>query len=366
MTAAEPGQPQSLTMRDVAARLGVSTMTVSRAIRGDTGIAESTRQRVLAEVEALGYRRNDLARQLRSGQSHSLVGLIVPNLANPFYAQLAVGAEQVASAHGIGVLVSSTDGDLERERGLVLDMAARRLAGLIIVPAGNDHAHFDPQVLDATPVVLAATPPQGIDVDCVLVDDFRGTYDACRKLIGDGHTRVGFLGLPASTWTGSERYRGYAAAMDDAGLDIDERYVRRHRGDIRLAQAATRGLLELPDPPTALITANNRNTIGALRALTGSDAQVALAGFDDIEIADLLQLPLSVVAYDAGAVGREAARLLLGRIEAGTPAAGAAPRGRQRVLIPTRVVDYPQTEYAQADSTEQEPGREPAAEAGEP
>jgi LacI family transcriptional regulator len=356
-TASEPNRPQPLTMRDVAARLGVSTMTVSRAIRGDAGIAEPTRQRVLAEVEALGYRRNDLARQLRSGGSNRLVGLIVTNLANPFYGQLAVGAEQFASLHGVGVLVSSTGGDLERERELVLDMAARRLAGLIIVPAGNDHRHFDPQVLDGTPVVLAATPPQGIDVDCVLVDDFRGTYDACRKLIDDGHSAVGFLGLPASTWTGSERYRGYAAAMDDAGLDIDERYVSRHRGDIRLAEAATRRLLDLPDPPTAVITANNRNTIGALRTLTKSDAHVALAGFDDIEIADLLQLPLSVVAYDAAAVGREAARLLIEQIDPGAPATGATPHGRQRVLIPTRIVDYPRADDAEFDE-HPEPGEE--------
>lgn len=339
MTAPEAGGPQPLTMRDVAARLGVSTMTVSRAIRGEAGIAESTRQRVLAEVDALGYRRNDLARQLRSGRAQQLIGLIVTNLANPFYAQLAVGVDQTASAHGAGVLVASSNGEIGRERELVAEMNARRLAGLIAVPAGNDHGHFDPDALDGTPVVFAATPPQGIDVGCVLVDDFRGTYDACRKLIGAGHTRIGFLGLPASTWTGSERYRGYAAAMDDARLRIDERYVSRHRGDIRLAQATTRALLELPEPPTALITGNNRNTIGALRALRGNETRVALAGFDDIEIADLLQLPLSVVAYDAGAVGREATRLLLEQIEPGL--SGVATHHGQRVMIPTRIIDYP-------------------------
>ena len=227
-----------------------------------------------------------------------------------------------------------------------MEVNAKKLAGLIVVPAGNDHEHFGPQAIDGMPVVLAATPPQGIDIDCVLVDDFRGTYDACRKLIGAGHTRIGFLGLPASTWSGSERFRGYAAAMDDAGLEIDEHLVSRHRGDIRLAQAATRSLLELPEPPTALITGNNRNTIGALRALRNSETQVALAGFDDIEIADLLQLPLSVVAYDAGAVGREAARLLLEQIEPGPP--GTAPHHGQRVMIPTRIIDYPRPDDSEA------------------
>lgn len=208
MTAPEANRPQPLKMRDVAARLGVSTMTVSRAIRGEAGISEATRRRVLAEVEALGYRRNDLARDLRAGRQHQVIGLIVTNLANPFYAQLAVGVEQVASARGAGVMVASSNGELERERDLVQDMVAKKLAGLIAVPAGNDHGHFDPRVLEGTPVVLAATPPQGIDVDCVLLDDFRGTYEACRKLIGAGHTGIGFLGLPASTWAGSNATGG--------------------------------------------------------------------------------------------------------------------------------------------------------------
>ena len=319
-------------------------MTVSRAIRGDTGIAEPTRQRVLAEVAALGYRPNDLARRLRSGLAHELVGLVVTSLANPFYAQLAIGVEQVATARGAGLLVASTNGDVEHERQLVEDMSARRIVGLVVVPASNDHRHLEPRRLEDTPLVLATTPPHGIDVDCVLVDDFGGTYEACRHLIDQGHRRIGFLGLPASLWTGSERYRGYAAAMEDAGLVIDERCVSRHRGGITFAEEATRRLMGLSDPPTALITANNRNTIGALRTVQNSSTPLALAGFDDIELADLLQLPLSVVAYDAAEVGCEAARLLFDRIEERRRSDdGVQPAGTRRVVIPTRVVDYPET-----------------------
>ncbi|GAA1672746.1 LacI family DNA-binding transcriptional regulator [Fodinicola feengrottensis] len=337
MTNAKPKRPAAVTMRDVAQRLGVSAMTVSRALRGDSGIAEPTRERVLAEVAALGYRRNDLARQLRTGAAHELVGLVVTNLANPFYSQLAVGVEEVATEHGVGVVVASTDADVDRERQLVLDMAGRRIAGLVVVPASNDHSHLAPDQLDGAPVVLAATPPRGIEVDCVFVDDFNGTYEACQQLIARGHTRIGFLGLPLSLWTGSERYRGYAAAMEDAGLHVDEQHVSRHRGNIELAEQATQQMLALPVPPTALITANNRNTVGALRSLRHSPTPVALAGFDDIELADLLQLPLSVVAYDAVDVGRQAARLLFSRID--EPSDHKA--GRQQVIIPTRVIDYP-------------------------
>jgi LacI family transcriptional regulator len=316
-----------MTMRDIAARLGVSAMTVSRAIRGDAGISEATRQRVLDAVAEAGYRPNDLARRLRTGASDELIGLIVTNLANPFYAELAVGVEQVATTRGAGV-VACCGGDPEGERDLVASMVARRLAGLVVVPAGNDHRHLAPEHLDGKPVVLAAAPPRGIDADCVLVDDFGGTYEACRTLIDHGHERIGFLGLPASLWTGSERYRGYAAALEDAGLTLDERFVSRHCGDVHAAEKAARALLDQPEPPTALITANNRNTIGALRA--ARDHPVALAGFDDIEVADLLQLPLSVVAYDAAEVGRAAARLLF-----------EEPGTKQRVVVPTHIVEHP-------------------------
>lgn len=339
MSAADSEAVSRVTMRDVAARLGVSAMTVSRALRGDEGIAEPTRQRVLAEVKALGYRRNDLASRLRSGQSHELIALAVTSLANPFYAQLAVGVEQEANTRGVGLMVASTNGDPDRERELVNDIAARRMAGMIVVPSGNDHAHLRPAEAPRMPVVLAGTPPRGIEADCVVVDDFGGTYEACQRLIEQGHRRIGFLGLPASSWTGSERYRGYAAALDDAGLSLEEGYVSRHRGDITLAEEAARELLALPQPPTAIITANNRNTVGALRVIRDSPTPVALAGFDDVELADLLQLPLSVVSYDATDVGREAARLLFDRIDAGV--SDTRPARPLRVVISTHVVDYP-------------------------
>lgn len=334
----EPQHSTTLTMRDVAARLGLSSMTVSRALRGGSGVSDATRMQVLAEAEAMGYRRNELASRLRSGQAQALIGLVITNLANPFYSQLAVGVEEVAAERGARIILSSTGEEIGRERALIHDLVARQIEGLIVVPSGNDHAHLAPARVDRTPVVLAATPPVGIDADCVLVDDFGGTRDACRRLISRGHRRIGFLGLPASLWTGSERFRGYAAALEETGIEVDERYVSRHRGDIELAETATRALLALPEPPTALVTANNRNTVGALRALRNNPHDIALAGFDDVELADMLQLPLSVVAYDPADVGRAAARLLFERLDART--ARVAPP-TQRITIAATVVDHP-------------------------
>jgi LacI family transcriptional regulator len=186
------------------------------------------------------------------------------------------------------------------------------------------------------PVVLAASPPHRITVDAVLLDDFGGTFEATRTLIARGHTKIGFLGLPAATWTGSERFRGYCAALQEAGLPVEERLIRRDQPDVAAAVKAADSVLDQRDPPTALFTANNRNTIGAYRAIRARGGGVALAGFDDFDFADLLDLPLIVVSYDARELGRLAADLLCGHID--NPLGGELGR---RIVVPTTVKTYP-------------------------
>lgn len=325
------------TMRQVAKHAGVSPMTVSRALHGDPRVAPATLAKVREAVNALGYRRNEVARSLRLGGATGLIGLLVTNLANPFYSQLAMGVEAVVGEHGMRFVLGNTGDDVDRERQLVGDLSGQRVDGMIVVPAGSGHGHLDPDRLNGTPVVLAARPPSGAALDCVLVDDFNGSRAAVVRLIEGGHRRIGFLGLPPSVWTGSERFRGFSAALAEAGLELDDRLVRRSQTDVAAAENAARDLLALPEPPTALFSANNRNMIGAFRAVTATGADVALAGFDDFELADMLGLPLTVVAYDPAEVGRQAARLLLDRMGRGTDAPDAPPR---RVVIPTRVVAY--------------------------
>lgn len=322
------------TMRDVAALAGVSAMTVSRVLHDDPRITAYTKGRVLAAVRQLGYRRDETARNLRLGRSSGLIGLVVTNLANPFYAQLAIGAGETADQLGVGVVLVNTGEDRQREIRLVNDLVSRRVDGIIVAPASDDHRHLDSGALHGAPVVIAARPPIGIAADCVLVDDYGGTREATSRLIDRGHTKIGFLGLPPSAWTGAERFRGFQAAMAEAGLPIDDRYVHYQQRDIPEAEKAARALLALPDPPTALFAANNRNTIGAFRAVNSVAASTALAGFDDFELADMLGLPLTVVAYDPAEVGQLAARLLLDRF------GGDANSPPRRQTVPTSVIEY--------------------------
>ncbi|WP_285688668.1 LacI family DNA-binding transcriptional regulator [Actinoplanes sp. NBRC 103695] len=324
------------TMRDVADYARVSPMTVSRTLRDDPSVAPEKRSRVLAAVAALGYRRNEAARTLRVGGSTKLLGVVITNIANPFYAQLALGIEDHADKRGMRVVFANSGENTDRERQLVQDFAARRLDGIIAVPAANQHDHLDPAGLAAVPVVLAASPPHRINVDAVLLDDFGGTYEATSMLIARGHRNIGFLGLPAATWTGSERYRGYVAALEAAGLAVQDRFVRRNQPHVAAAVEAANAILDQPDPPTAVFAANNRNTIGAYRAIRSHGGTTALAGFDDFDFADLLDLPLIVVSYDAREIGRVAAELVCGHID--NPSSSPLAR---RVVIPTKVIDYP-------------------------
>jgi LacI family transcriptional regulator len=339
MTVSEPRRLRSLapavpTLRDVAELAEVSPMTASRALRDDRGVSAATRDRVLAAAASLGYLRNEAARNLRLGRSDGLIGLVVTNLANPFYSQLALGVEAAVAERGMRVMLGNSGEDSARERQLVQDFASRRLDGLVVVPATHDHTHLGPGLLRGMPVVLAASPPVKVDLDAVLLDDFAGTWEAVRSLIAEGHRRIAFLGLPAATWTGSERYRGYCAALEEADLPIDPRLSSHRQRDVETARHATDALLDLDDPPTAVFGANNRNTIGAYRAIRARAASVALAGFDDFEFADLLEMPLTVVSYDPGELGRRAAQLLCERV---ADDSAAAPR---RVLVPTRLISY--------------------------
>ncbi|AKH81039.1 LacI family transcriptional regulator [Streptomyces sp. CNQ-509] len=323
-------------MRDVAEHASVSPMTVSRVLHDDPGVSKATRARVLAAVDSLGYRRNEVARNLRLGRTSGLIGLVVTNLANPFYSQFALGVESGVSRQGLKVVLTNTDEDVERERRLVEELTARRVDGMIVVPAGNDHSHLAAQP-GSVPIVLGARPPSGVPLDCVLVDDFGGAREATAGLLAAGHTRLGFLGLPPSVWTSSERFRGFCVALEEAGVALDERYVRLRQRTIPAAEAAARELLELPRPPTALFCANSRNTLGAFRATSRLGRPVSLAGFDDFELADVLGVPL-IVAYDPRELGRRAAELLLRRMnESDADPDDAAPL---RIVVPTKVVRY--------------------------
>lgn len=310
-------------------------MTVSRVLRGGVGVGPDTRDRVLAAVRELNYQRNQSARNLRLGRAEGLVGLVVTNLANPFYSRLAVGIEELIGERGLRLVVANTGEDAQREAIVVEDLASRQVSGMVVVPAGRSHAHLGTLEKAGIQLVLVGRPATGVAADCVLVDDFGGARSATTRLVEQGHQRIGFLGNPPSVYTGVERYRGFRAALAAAGIKPDGRLVRRAQQTVVGAERASAELLAAHAPPSALFCANNQNTMGALRAIARLGFDIAVAGFDDFELADILGIPLIIASYNAEDLGREAARLLLERME--RPELGAP---RRRLVVPTTVIGY--------------------------
>ncbi|OEU96587.1 LacI family DNA-binding transcriptional regulator [Streptomyces oceani] len=318
-------------MKDVAARAGVGLKTVSRVVNGEQGVSVDTEHRVREAITALGFRRNDSARTLRKGRTAS-IGLVLEDLADPFYAPLSRAVEEVARAHGALLINGSSAESPEREQELVLALCARRVDGLVIIPAGDDHRYLTPEIDAGVAVTFVDRAPGLIEADVVRSDSYGGAREGTAHLLAHGHRRVGFLGDQPHIQTATERLRGYRDAMAESGLPVDPAWTSLGPTDPERISAETRRMLTGPRPVTALFAGNNRTTVTVVRELAAHQGPpVALMGFDDFELAELLTPPVSVVAQDPAQLGRTAAELLFRRLD------GVTEPPRQ-LTLPIRLV----------------------------
>ena len=320
------------TIKDVAAEAGVSLKTVSRVLNDEGSVAPATAGRVLTAVESLGYQRNESAANLRRlGQSTSIIGLVIEDVGNPFYSVLERAVEDVARDNGCLLMVASSGEDPAQEIEVIRAFCARRVDGLVVVPTGVDHSFLQPEMAAGTAVVFVDRPGIGIESDTVVAANARGAADGVAHLLDHGHRRVGYLGDDPGIYTAAERYAGYRHALAAAGIDFNESLVRLGVGDTAAAEASAAELLGHADPPTALFAGNNRLTIGAVRAGRRDGRRVAVVGFDDFELADMLDPPVTVVSQDASALGSMAAELLFRRLDGDR-------RPAQQVMLGTTLV----------------------------
>lgn len=323
------------TMKEVATLAGVSLATVSRVVNSDGKVRPDLAEKVREAVSLLGYRRDLTATNLRRADRQSAsLGLVFDDVANPFHAALLRGVETVARTRGVLPLVGSSDEDPARERELAEAFLSRRVDGLIVVPAGTDHSYLRSERDAGVALVFVDRPPAFIDADCVLSDNAGGASAATTHLIDAGHRRIGFLGDRRQIFTAIERLRGYREALTEHGIRFDESLVRMELHDSALASAATAELLTADDPPTALFTAQNLITIGAVQRLRALDLhrKVALVGFDDLTLADAVEPGLTVVAQDAHELGRLTAELLFARLD-------GDDGPTRRVEVPTKLIE---------------------------
>ena len=305
------------TLHDVAREAGVSARTVSRVLNQEPRISAQTRDRVLRVVAQLGFRPNVMARNMRVGARDSAVGLVIPDLANPFFGTVASGVEKTIRTRSLTLVIASSEEDPQRERSVVTTLLERQVAALIVVPsAGSEYSYLRAERRHGLPLVFLDRPPTKLAADAVLTANFDGAVQAVSHLIERGHRRVGFIGdVPTTLYTRRERFRGYRHALDTAGIPVDPSLVEQghHESD---AAEATERLLRSPAPPTAIFAANNLASMGVVMALTRAHRRdIAVVGFDDFTFADLFEPGITVVAQDAEQLGVTAAQLVLSRLD---------------------------------------------------
>lgn len=309
-------------MLDVARRAGVSLKTVSRVVNAEGGVSPTFSAQVEAAIAELGYRPDDRARRLRQSASQTgTIGFVLVDVANPFFSSALRGIEEVARARDCLVLAGSTDGSADRERLLVERLIDRRVDGLIVVPSGLGHDLLRAEVARGSAVVLLDLELEiESSVDLVRSDHYGGARAAAEHLLKQGHRDIGYLGDDLTIMSARHRLDGFRDALTAAGIDLPDELIITGSHTGPEWQRLTTDFLRSEPEITAVFTAQNFVTIGAVSALHDLRLQnsIALVGFDDVDFADIVEPGITVIPQDPTVLGTQAAELLFRRIDGST------------------------------------------------
>ncbi|ANK76801.1 LacI family DNA-binding transcriptional regulator [Ensifer adhaerens] len=306
------------TLKDVAALANVSRATAARALNSYGYVGDETAQKIQAAAEKLGYRGNRLAQALRSGQL-PIVGCILGDIQNPFFARIAHDIEVLAREFGHNLIIGSSEEELAQEISLLASLRSLSIRGFIVAPTSEgNNAHLQGLVDENVPLVLIDRVAEGVDCDSVVVDNEGGARKAVEYLIGMGHTRIGLLQDDMRIFTSRERRSGYRSALAAAGIAADDRMVAVSQSTVEHAVDATIRLFSQKTPPTSLFTVDSLMTQGALLAFRSMGVSiphdVSLIGFDDFNLATFTDPQITVVSQPVSEIGRTAARVLFERL----------------------------------------------------
>ena len=326
-------------MHDIAKRAKVSLGTVSHVINGSAVVREPLRQRVLEAVKALGYQPSQLARGLRRDYTN-MIGMIIPDILNPFFPALVRAAEDVAYAHGYRLVLCNSDNDPQKEASYLSELQSYLPAGLLIIPAVGSTMREAPQRNGrTTPTVCIDRRPEGWTGDVVRVGNEEGAYQATMHLIDYGHRRIAVVTGPLQSTSAKARLRGTRRAMKEMSVSLAPEWVVQ--GDFDRASGFEAGLRLLRPPvrPTAIFAGNDLMAMGVLLAIRELGLRcpedVSVVGFDNLDTTEVLQPPLTTVRQPVYDLGKQAAQLLLHRIS-GTNAGSREPA--REVVLETELI----------------------------
>lgn len=328
---------ESVKLMDVAKLAKVSPATVSRVLNGIVKVDEEKQKRVNDAVIKLGYRPSRVAQRLRSQSRHSLlIGLIIPDLQNPFFSDIARGVEDITQQENHAVVICNSDENAEKEAFYVNTLRSEYMGGLIVAPTPGNKDLIQEMVNEGFPVLYIDRIIASVKTDSITVNSELGGYMATRHLIELGHERIGVIGGNPNLETSQKRVEGYHRALREANISSKKSMIlwgdsKRNSGR-RCAQA----FLNRKQRPTAIFSTNNLMTLGTLQAVNESGLRIpediSVIGFDDIPWATALNPPLTAIKQPSYEMGRRAAELLLARIK------GKNESVRQEIITPSLVV----------------------------
>lgn len=308
------------TIKDAARAAGVSTATVSRVLNNTGPVSDSVRERVERAVAEIGYRPNALARGLRT-ESTGTIGLIVSNILNPFFTELARAAEDAAIAEGFTMVLGNADEIPEKEDRYIRELLEKRVDGLLLNPASSESPHIKEIVDRGVPVVLIDRVVDGVEAPLVRADGGPAIRELVSHLVSLGHRRLGIISGPLSLLNGIERFEAFTDACASAGLPVRPEHIAVGDFERESGAAGVQALLAAPEPPDAIFVANGRMTLGALQGLKAlglrAGHDVGLASYDDDPFFSLLDPALTAIEQPTAELGRLAMRALLDRIKGG-------------------------------------------------
>ena len=322
------------TIREVAKKAGVSSATVSHVANNTRFVSEDVRERVKTAMRELNYRPNALARSLRRGETHTL-GLILPDSSNPFFAEVGHAIESEAFALGYSVILCNTDNDENKERIYTEVLENKQLDGIIFVGAGENRESISQIVKNGLPLVVVDREMGNLELDTVTTENYQGGLLATQHLISLGHKVIGCITGPSNITPSADRVTGYRAALQQAGIPIEESLIARGDFHASSGYSAALQLLAHNPRPTAIFVCNDIMAIGALRAAAQLSLSVpeniAIVGFDDIELASYTTPALTTIAQPKQEIGQLAVKLIFERM--GNPS--LQPR---RIILSTQLV----------------------------
>jgi LacI family transcriptional regulator len=297
---------------------GVSTATVSNALNGTKYVSEDVKEKINNAIQELNYQPNIVAKSLRVQESR-IIGLLVSDIANPFFSIVARGIEEELAKSNYSILLCNTESSLEKERKYLNVLIGKRVDGLIVSSAGNSGDYF--RTLDKTgvPIVFLNRCPEFMNSDVIMTNNIKGAYTATEHLIQHGYGKIAIITGPSSISTGKDRLIGYRRALEDYSLTETEQLIKEGQFTIESGYARMKELMEQDTKPDAVFVSNNSMTLGAYKYLKESGIripdQVAVVGFDDPEWAEIVEPPITTVKQPAYQLGVQAANLMLARIK---------------------------------------------------